>query len=91
MPRLIPLSLALAAALPLSAPAPAEARRLGSLDFVPCALEGRGSLPAIEAQCATLAVPEDRAAPEGRQIALAIERRTPGQAVEVPLTACPAS
>ena len=72
MPRLLPLSLALAAALPLSAPAPAEARRLGSLDFVPCALEGRGSLPAIEAQCATLAVPEDRAAPEGRQIALAI-------------------
>lgn len=71
MPRLLCLSLALAAALPFAAPA-AEARRLGTLDFQPCTLEGSGGLPSVEAQCTTLSVPENRAEPDGRQIDLAI-------------------
>ena len=71
MPRLLCLSLALAAALPLAAPA-AEARRLGTLDFQPCTLEGSGGLPSVEAQCATLPVPENRGAAGGRRIDLAI-------------------
>lgn len=69
MKRLLPL--ALAAALPLAAPA-AEARQLGTLDFEPCTLAGAGAVAAVEAQCATFAVPENRAAPDGRQIELAI-------------------
>jgi pimeloyl-ACP methyl ester carboxylesterase len=69
MHRLLPL--ALAAALPLAA-GHAEARRLGSLDFAPCTLPGSGSASAVEAQCSTLSVPENRAEPEGRRIALAI-------------------
>ena len=72
MRRLLPLPLALAAALSLAAPSFAEARRLGSLDFEPCTLAGAGSAAAVEAQCTTLAVPENRAAPDGRTIDLAI-------------------
>jgi len=63
--------LALALALPLAA-GHAEARRLGSLEFTPCTLPGSGAVAAVEAQCSTLSVPEDRAAPEGRTIELAI-------------------
>ncbi len=70
MKRLLPL--ALAAALPFAMPLTAEARPLGSLNFEPCTLPGSGSLPAVEAQCTRLSVPEDRAAPTGRQIELAI-------------------
>lgn len=69
MRRLLPL--ALAAALPLAAPA-ASARTLGTLDFEPCTLPGGGALPAVEAQCAHLSVLEDRSAPDGRRIDLAI-------------------
>jgi len=69
MKRLLPL--ALAAVLPLAAPA-AEARRLGTLDFEPCTLPGSGAFAAVEAQCTSLSVPENRAEPEGRRIELAI-------------------
>ncbi|MGY1521206.1 alpha/beta fold hydrolase [Luteimonas sp. A482] len=43
----------------------------GALAFEPCALAGPGG-SSVEAQCATLAVPEDHAAPDGRMIDLAI-------------------
>ena len=65
------------------AAAPAEAaRRLGSLEFEPCTLAPALMPVAVDAQCATLEVPEDRANPEGRQIELAIawvpaESKTP--------------
>lgn len=72
MHRRLPLPLALAAALSLAVPSFAEARRLGTLDFEPCTLAGAHSAAAVEAQCTTLAVPENRAEPGGRQIELAI-------------------
>ena len=72
MHRLSPIPLALAAALPLLAAGSLEARRLGTLDFAPCTLAGAGSAAAVEAQCTTLAVPEDRATPDGRTIDLSI-------------------
>ena len=65
------------------AAAPAEAaRRLGSLEFEPCTLAPALMPVAVDAQCATLEVPEDRANPEGRRIELAIawvpaESKTP--------------
>lgn len=53
--------------------APALATRtLGSLAFEPCTLTSGGSAQTVEAQCTTLRVPENRAAPDGRQIDLAI-------------------
>ena len=72
MHRRLPLPLALAAALSLAAPSFAEARQLGAIDFEPCTLAGAGAVAAVEAQCATLAVPENRAEPDGRKIELAI-------------------
>jgi pimeloyl-ACP methyl ester carboxylesterase len=72
MHRLCALPLALAAALSLPAAGSLYARQLGTLDFEPCALLGKGDLPAVEAQCTTFAVPEDRTKPDGRRIDLAI-------------------
>lgn len=43
----------------------------GGLAFEPCALTAAGG-DAVEAQCTTLAVPEDHDAPDGRSIELAI-------------------
>ena len=43
----------------------------GQLAFEPCALSEPG-LPAVEAQCTTLEVPENHAEPDGRRIELAI-------------------
>ncbi len=57
------------------APAPAVAvkpRMLGSLAFTPCSLSSALSRGSLEAQCATFEVPEDRANPQGRKIALNI-------------------
>ena len=48
------------------------ARTLGSLEFEPCTLAAEFVTVAVEAQCASLSVPEDPAAPDGRQIDLAI-------------------
>jgi pimeloyl-ACP methyl ester carboxylesterase len=60
-------------ALVLAACAPAaQARPLGKLDFKPCALSAPLSAGVVQAQCATLAVPENPKAPNGRQITLRI-------------------
>lgn len=56
----------------LLAASPADARRLGSLSFEPCTLPSRSVPEPVEALCTTLKVPEDHAAPQGRQIELAI-------------------
>lgn len=45
--------------------------RLGDITFASCSLSAVGAR-AVEAQCATFAVPEDHDAPDGRQIELAI-------------------
>src|SRR5690606_36556983 len=44
---------------------------LGDITFASCSLSAVGA-QAVEAQCATFAVPEDHDAPDGRQIELAI-------------------
>lgn len=62
------LCLALLAGLPMAA----QARTLGSLEFTPCTLASPQAPAAVEAQCATLEVPENHAAPDGRRIALAL-------------------
>ncbi len=48
------------------------ARQLGDLIFEHCTLSSAGLPQTVAAQCATLAVPEDRARPEGPQLTLAI-------------------
>ncbi len=60
-----------AASAPATA-APAAVRRLGQLAFSPCTLAPGYGAQTVEAQCSTLAVPEDRARPAGRKLALAI-------------------
>src|SRR5688572_22605663 len=62
---------ALACACALCA-GPAAARTYGTLEFEPCALTDARVTSDVEAQCTTLAVPENRAAPDGRKIELAI-------------------
>lgn len=47
-------------------------RRYGQIDFRPCTLTTVGASANVEAQCATLQVPEDRARPQGRRIDLRI-------------------
>ncbi|MCZ7842215.1 alpha/beta hydrolase, partial [Stenotrophomonas maltophilia] len=39
----------------------APSRRFGTIDFQPCTLSTEGASANVEAQCATLQVPEDRA------------------------------
>ena len=60
-----------ATAAPVAAE-PAKPRMLGRIAFKPCSLHAQLSKVSLEAQCATFAVPEDRARPEGRKIALNI-------------------
>ncbi len=55
-----------------AAPAVVEPLKLGSLAFAPCSLSSPMSRSSLEAQCATYEVPEDRANPDGRKIALNI-------------------
>ncbi|MCY7313280.1 MAG: alpha/beta hydrolase [Pseudoxanthomonas sp.] len=50
----------------------AQARKLGTLEFKPCSLSAPLSGEALPAQCTTLAVPENPAAPAGRKIKLKI-------------------
>ena len=47
-------------------------RHFGTIAFEPCSLESASGGPSTEAQCGTLEVPENPAAPDGRQIALDI-------------------
>lgn len=62
-----------AAALLAAACAPtAQARTLGTLQFRTCSLSSPTAGTAVEAQCATLQVPENPAAPQGRKIDLRI-------------------
>ena len=50
--------------------APIEPVKLGSIAFTPCNLSSAMTRSSLEAQCATYEVPEDRANPGGRKIAL---------------------
>jgi pimeloyl-ACP methyl ester carboxylesterase len=51
---------------------PAITRRLGSLAFTPCTLAPDFGVQTVDAQCSSLVVPENRAAPNGRKVKLAI-------------------
>ncbi len=53
-------------------PGTAAGNRYGTLLFTPCTLSAGGAAGNIEAQCASLRVPENPAAPSGRSIALKI-------------------
>ena len=63
---------------PSASPAPdpsgesTPVRKYGRIGFKPCVLSSEQGLPPVEAQCATFAVPEDRANPKARSIALNI-------------------
>ena len=61
-----------AALLTLACAADAQTRKLGSLEFKTCSLSTPFSGDALAAQCATLQVPENPAAPNGRKIGLKI-------------------
>jgi pimeloyl-ACP methyl ester carboxylesterase len=50
----------------------AEARRLGDIEFEACTLAPKHVPTTVDAQCVTLQVPENHAAPGGRRIALAL-------------------
>lgn len=52
--------------------APIPPVMLGKLAFTPCSLSSQLAKDSLEAMCTTYAVPEDRAAPDGRKIALNI-------------------
>lgn len=65
-----PAKAAADAAAPV-APAPAP-RKYGTLAFRPCTLTHPQAPGNVQAQCATLQVPENPAAPQGRRIALKI-------------------
>ncbi len=52
--------------------AEAGTRQFGAINFVPCSLTSASGGQSIDAQCAALEVPEDRARPEGRRISLNI-------------------
>jgi pimeloyl-ACP methyl ester carboxylesterase len=67
-----PLFLVLAAALIPAGANAASGMRLGELVFEPCVLTAPGLPRPTEAQCTTVTVPEDPAAPAGRQIDLAL-------------------
>jgi pimeloyl-ACP methyl ester carboxylesterase len=54
-----------------AAPA-AAAMKFGRIAFAPCTLSPQFGPAAVEAQCGTLSVPEDRSQPRGRRIDLAI-------------------
>lgn len=68
-------------------PALAPARTLGDLTFTPCTLASEGALSSVAAHCTTLDVPENRAAPDGRRIALSIAWVAPeaGEALPDPV------
>lgn len=53
-------------------PGNAAGNPYGTLRFTPCTLSAGGAAGNIEAQCASLRVPENPAAPNGRSIALKI-------------------
>ncbi len=58
-------------AIPVAA-APVKPRMFGTLAFKTCNLRSPLSKEALEAQCSTFEVPEDRSKPDGRKVALNI-------------------
>ncbi|MBN8798115.1 MAG: alpha/beta hydrolase, partial [Stenotrophomonas nitritireducens] len=70
-------------ASPPVADAPARPLMLGRLAFQPCSLDSPASRDSLEAQCATFEVPEDRANPQGRRIALNIALLVPDKPEDV--------
>jgi pimeloyl-ACP methyl ester carboxylesterase len=64
--------IAAAVLLALTCAPEAQARKLGALEFKTCSLSTPFSGDALPAQCATLQVPENPAAPNGRKIGLKI-------------------
>jgi len=50
----------------------AGARTLGEIEFVPCTLAPKSMPLSVDAQCATIEVPENHAEPGGRKIELAL-------------------
>lgn len=69
-----------AAADPAANPvAPIAPVMLGKIAFSPCSLSSSMAKDSLEAMCATYAVPEDRAAPDGRKIALNIAWLQPSE------------
>ncbi len=50
----------------------AEARTLGEIEFAPCVLAPKHLPVSVDAQCATVPVPENHADPDGRRIELAL-------------------
>lgn len=58
--------------LTIALPVGIHARDLGTVTFEPCTLSSVAGAAAVEAQCGTLSVPENRADPQGRHIDLAI-------------------
>lgn len=67
--RTLPLVALLLAGAALAGEPPAT-RSFGSLAFTPCTLKAPGRSLAVEAQCASLEVAENRERPEGRRIRL---------------------
>ncbi|MGB3872974.1 MAG: alpha/beta fold hydrolase [Stenotrophomonas sp.] len=67
---------------PTASFAPAKPLMLGSIAFTPCSLSSSMSRTSLEAQCATFEVPEDRANPAGRKLALNIAWLQPGDGGE---------
>jgi pimeloyl-ACP methyl ester carboxylesterase len=55
-----------------AAKAPVVTRKLGQLDFHSCTRAPEIGVQTVDAQCSTLEVPENHAAPNGRKISLAI-------------------
>jgi len=51
---------------------PTPPRRFGRIPFTPCTLSPDLGANSVEAQCGTLSVPENPAAPQGRKVALHI-------------------
>jgi pimeloyl-ACP methyl ester carboxylesterase len=66
------VALVLLATATASAARDASTRSLGSLAFTPCTLVAPGMPATVKALCTTLDVPEDRNAPDGRKVSLAI-------------------
>lgn len=59
-------------ATPAAAGKDTAVRQFGRIAFKPCVIASTQGMPPVEAQCATFAVPEDRANPKARSIALNI-------------------
>ncbi|TAK38865.1 MAG: alpha/beta hydrolase [Lysobacteraceae bacterium] len=62
---------------------PAEPVKFGSIAFEPCTLAPQFGPSSVEAQCGTLAVPENPAQPDGRKLELAIAWVQPGDEAEI--------